>query len=133
MEASLAFGIELRLSTRKDGGRSVPLLGGMAPETQFRYRPNWGLPGMRPPDQTGAPVLGFSRENIAPGDTVHAVIVAVFFDLVPSWSAVEEGCVLPMYEGPRAVGTGRVLWRMETSWPLPDDDRGRFLTWLADH
>ena len=132
MAPSLAFGIELCLVTENDGGRSSPLLGGTAPETQFRYRPNWGLPGMRPPDQSGAPVLGFSRENIAPGDTVHAVIVAAFFDRVPLWSSVDEGCVLPMYEGPRTVGTGRVLWRRDTSWPLPDNDRDSFLTWLAD-
>ena len=35
----LAFGIDLRLTTTAEGGRTKPLL---APHETFQYRPNWG-------------------------------------------------------------------------------------------
>src|SRR5690242_11337455 len=115
---TFAFGIELRLTSTDEGGRQTPILGGTDPQYRFRYRPNWGLPGMTPPDQTGAPVFAFSRENIAPGESCRAVIVAFFPVVVPRWATVGQGAELPMYEGPRVCGVGRVLWRSATKLPL---------------
>lgn len=63
--ATVAFGVQPHLVETADGGRTTALLGGNDPAPRFKYRPNWGLPGKMPPDQTGAPVLGFSREYIA--------------------------------------------------------------------
>jgi hypothetical protein len=128
---TFAFGIDLHLTSTEAGGRGTPLLGGAGRESRFQYRPNWGLPGMTPPEQTGAPVLGFSRENIAPGERVKAVIVAMLAEEVPLWLGVAEGTELPMYEGIRVCGHGRVVWRAETEWPLSDADESRFLEWLS--
>ena len=71
---TVAFGIDLRLTTTAEGGRRTPLLGGWDRDQRFNYRPNWGLPTMTLPEQTGAPVFAFSRRNIAPGETCRAVI-----------------------------------------------------------
>jgi hypothetical protein len=101
-------------------------------EYRPNYRPNWGLPGMTPPEQTGAPVPGFARNNIAPGERVRAVIVAMYSEEVPLWTGVVEGIDLPMYEGSRVCGHGRVLWRAETKWPLPEGDEARFRSWLSE-
>lgn len=131
-EPTYAFGIELRLTSSADGGRLTPLLGGRGSDRRFACRPNWGLPGMIPPEQTGAPVLGFSREDFAPGETCRAVIVAVFPSQVPLWAAVANGTILPMYEGARVCGVGHVVWRAVTSLPIPDEDASRFLAWLAE-
>lgn len=128
--ATLAFGLDLHLTTAAEGGRLTALLGGHAENGRLNYRPNWGLPGMTPPEQTAAPVFGFSRENIAPGANCRAVIVAMFFAAVPLWSAVQPGTDLPMYEGTKVCGMGRVLWRKETQMPLPDPDVDRFVAWL---
>jgi len=127
-EPTIAFGLDLMLAD--EGGRSTPLPGGHAADYQFTYRPNWVLPGMTPPDQAGAPVLGFSRANLRPGDQSHAVIVALFGYKTTQWQDVHPGSVLPMYEGARVVGHGTVLWTQPTVWPLPESDKARFLSWL---
>jgi hypothetical protein len=129
---TFAFGIDLHLTSTDAGGRGTPLLGGAGREHRLNYRPNWGLPGMTPPEQTGAPVLGFARENIAPGESVKAVIVAMFAEEVPLWSAVDEGTELPMYKGNRVCGHARVLWHAVTALPLPDADESRFVEWLSE-
>lgn len=122
-------GIELSLVATADGGRQTDLLGGSGPGLEFQYRPNWGLPGMTPPEQSGAMVYGFSRQDIKPGTGCHAVIA----QLVPAtlaWQQVREGLVLPCYEGNRAVAHGRVLWREDVE-DITDDDKDRWLAWLA--
>ena len=86
---------------------------------------------MVPPEQTGAPVLGFAREVISPGESVRAVIVAFFPPAVHLWEPVRPGIDLPMYEGPRVVGVGHILWRERTVLPLPTDDEATFRTWLG--
>ena len=86
---------------------------------------------MTPPDQTGAPVLAFSRSDVAPGEEVSVVIVPPFPEMVPLWAEVEPGTELPMYEGVRVCGVGRVLWRSPTELPLPEADEQRFLAWLT--
>lgn len=98
-DPTYAFGVLLRLTSTREGGRRIPLAGGWDREHRFNYRPNWGLPGMEPPDQTGAPVLGFDQEQIAPGDSARAVIVAFFPGMVPTWALVTPGERLAMYEG----------------------------------
>jgi hypothetical protein len=85
---------------------------------------------MTPPDQSGAPVLAFSRENIAPGEDVRLVIVPPFPQMVSEWSHVQVGDELPMYEGAQVCGHGRILWRRETSLPLTTDDETRFRDWV---
>ena len=130
--ATFVFGLELHLTPTADGGRQTTLLGGSATDRRFNYRPNWGLPGMTAPEQTGAPVFAFSREHIAPGEDARAVIVAMFPEEVPLWSAVPEGADLPMYEGPRVCGVGHVVWRAETQLPVSDADESRFLAWLSE-
>jgi hypothetical protein len=130
--STYAFGVHLRLTTTEEGGRSAPLLGGAGPGSRCRYRPNWGLPWMTPPEQTGAPVLGFSGENIHPGADARVVIVPPYPGMVPEWSRVAVGAVLAMYEGPRVCGHGRVLWRRETQLPMPVCDEDRFRAWVMD-
>jgi hypothetical protein len=87
---------------------------------------------MTPPDQTGAPVLGFSRENVAPGEIVRVVIVPFFPAMVRQWSTVDVGTELPMYEGAMVCGLGRVLWREDTRLPIPPDDEARFIGRLGE-
>ena len=128
---AIAFGIELQLTPTKEGGRSTPLLN--LPDTRWSYRPNWGLPSMIPPDQSGAPVLRFSRDRVLPGEKVHAVIATVFPEMVDQWNVeVEPGVVLPMYEGARVCGHGTVIWRTNISLPLNESEEQRFLSWLDD-
>lgn len=129
---SYAFGILLQLTTTEQGGRRAALPGGAAPTNRFTYRPNWGLPQMVPPEQTGAPVLAFSRETVRPGEQVHAVIAPPFPQMVAEWSRVNVGDVLPMYEGSHVCGHGRVLWRRKTGLPMPDEDADRFSAWVLD-
>lgn len=74
---SYACGIELQFS------RDTPLPGGNANEDRFSYRPNWGLPGTRPPEQAGAVVFGFSKSPVLSGDNVKAVIVVPYPETVP--------------------------------------------------
>ena len=132
-ELTYAFGVLLRLTTADQGGRQTPLLGGAGRDAKFEYRPNWGLPHMAAPEQTGAPVLAFSKGNIHPGDEVRVVIVPPYPQMVSEWSRVAIGDVLPMYEGPRVCGHGRVLWRRDTHLPMPDEDEERFRAWVLDH
>jgi hypothetical protein len=128
-EPTIAFGLLLKFAATKKDGRSSPLPGGHDISVRFTHRPNWGLPNMAPPDQIGAPVLGFSRSNIQPGDEVRAVIVPLYPEMVGEWDAVTVGDEL--YEGTRVYARARVLWRRGTSWPLPKQDEDRFRTWLA--
>lgn len=127
-----AFGVLLRLTSTDQGGRRTALLGGSGPDVMFWYRPNWGLPEMTPPEQTGAPVLAFSREHIQPGEQAHAVIVPPFPQMMAEWSRVRVGDVLPMYEGARVCGHGQVLWRRDTHLPMSDQDAERFRAWVVD-
>ncbi|NTW38509.1 MAG: hypothetical protein HGA44_01265 [Cellulomonadaceae bacterium] len=131
-ESTYAFGVLLQLTTTAQGGRQTPLLGGAGPEARFAYRPNWGLPQMAPPEQTGAPVLAFSAQHIHPGDQVRVVIVPPYPQMLPEWSRVVIGDVLPMYEGSRVCGHGRVLWRRDTYLPVPEPDERRFRAWVLD-
>lgn len=128
---TVALGIELQLLPTSGGGRRTPLAGGNDRSAIFTYRPNWGLPGMVHPDQTGAFVFGFSRSDIAPGETVRAVIVPPFPDIVASWEAVAEGDTLKLYEGPDVRGSALVLWRAATTLPMTEADEDRFATWLV--
>lgn len=128
---TFAFGVALHLTTAAEGGRQSPLAGGSGPEARFAYRPNWGLPGMTPPDQSGAPVLAFSREHVAPGDEVRVVVVPPFPGMIPEWERVQVGDVLPMYEGPHVCGHGRIIWRRATVLPLPPGDENSFRNWVV--
>ena len=130
-DVGLALGVLLELTTSEAGGRRTPILN--HPDRLFGYRPNWGLPSMLPPEQTGAPVLGLSRNTVAPGESVHAVIVAAFPEMVPVWDLeAVPGVSLPMYEGPRVCGTGHVLWRVEIGLPPSEEDVNRLRAWLRD-
>lgn len=128
---TIAFGIDLRLTATKDGGRTAPL--GNSPGAKFTYRPNWGLPSMTPPhEQSGAPVLAFSRDVVLPGQSVYAVVVPPFPEMVDRWDLeVQPGVVLPMYEGARVCGHGTVIWRRNITLPLDRAEEQRLRTWLA--
>ncbi len=128
---ALALGIELHFVPTAEGGRKTALPGGCEPVDRFTYRPNWGLPGWVDGDQTGAPVLGFSRSDIQPGDDVRAVIVPMFPEDVPAWHDVAAGDVLRMYEGSRICGLGVVVWVEEVTWRMPKDEEDRLGQWLA--
>ncbi|MHA3947177.1 hypothetical protein [Cellulomonas bogoriensis] len=130
--STYAFGVQLRLTSTAQDGRRTPLLGGAGREAMFQYCPNWGLPHMTPPDQTGARVLAFSKENIHPGDEVRVVIVPPYPQMVGEWTRIVVGDVLPMYEGPRVCGHGRVLWRRGTQLPVPRRDEEMFRAWVLD-
>ena len=128
---AIAFGIDLRLTPTDEGGRSSALLN--LADRRWPYRPNWGLPSMVPPDQIGAPVLGFARDEVRPGENVRAVIVTLSPETVEQWKLeVEPGVVLPMYEGARVCGHGTVLWRCDTALPFDQVEEQRFRRWLAD-
>ena len=86
---------------------------------------------MRGTDQTGAPVLAFSRSNIEPGDVVRLVIVPPFPEMLDQWANVEPGADLRMFEGSRICGVGRVLWRREAELPLAPHDEDRYRAWVA--
>lgn len=86
---TLALGINLHLF--KSGGRQSALPGGHTPGNRFTYRPNWGLPGWANGEQTAAPVLGFSSQNISPGQSSRAVIVSLFPDKAPAWFTIRIG------------------------------------------
>jgi hypothetical protein len=119
---SAVLGLSVRFVA--DGGRTAAVVAGRG-----AYRPNWGLPGMTPPGQTGAPVLGFSRDRVEPGEQAYAVVVP----LDPSaWEGVAEGDVLPCYEGVRVVAYGTVLRRWDCPLPLNADGEARLTAWLAD-
>ncbi|MEU8820884.1 hypothetical protein [Actinoplanes sp. NPDC048796] len=126
----LAIGINLDLVLAKDGGRVNPLLGGYATEDRFTYRPNWGLPDWPGGRQTAGPVLGFSRPQIRPGDSVRAIVVALFLEHTPDWQDVGPDDVLRMYEGSRICGHGRVAWVKPAIWPMPEDEQDRLAAWL---
>jgi hypothetical protein len=86
---------------------------------------------MTPPEQTGAPVLGFSTPTVAPGGTAYAVIATPYPDVVEQWRReAVPGVVLPMYEGNRVCGHGTVLWRTDVNLPLSPEQETRFRRWL---
>lgn len=127
---TLALGIDLKLVSTNEGGRETPLLGGHEPEKRFTYRPNWGHPGWPDGDQTAAPVLGFARSNIIPGESVRAIIVPLFVD-VGQWREVREGHELRMYEGSRICGRARVCWIKHATWRMPVEEQEALLSWLT--
>lgn len=128
---AIALGIKLHLTPTAEGGRLNPLLN--LPGRRWTYRPNWGLPSTTPPDQSGAPVLAFSRDRVLPGESVHAVIATVDPEMVEQSNLeVQPGVVLPMYEGARVCGHGTVIWRKDITLPLDESEERRFLSWLSD-
>ncbi len=128
---ALALGIELHLTPTSEGGRSKPLLDLAA--RRWAFRPNWGLPSMTPPAQTGAPVLAFSRDTVLPGESVYAVIATPFPELVDQWRLeVEPGVELAMYEGARIYGHATVIWRTDITLPLGQHEEHRLMRWLAN-
>ena len=129
--STFALGIELHLVPTAEGGRLTPLLGGCEPGNRFTYRPNWGLPEWVDGEQTAAPVLGFSRSDIQPGDDVRAIIVPLFPVEVPAWQDVAVDHVLRMYEGSRICGRGVVVWVEPATWHMPKDEEEQLARWLA--
>lgn len=123
----LAVGVELTVLTTAEGGRHNPIGGDGYPPCGYRH--NWGLPGMTPPAQTGAPVQCFGHDPVELGDTVGAVLIPMFPDDVPGWHDLRGGEVLPMYEGSRVCGRATVIWIEEVALPLPATDAARFAEW----
>lgn len=123
----LALGLDLRLTTTAKGGRQTPVL----LDEPFRYRPNWGLPGMTGRDQTGGPVLCSSARQIAPGGTARIVIIPLADESLPLWRQVREGDELRLFEGPRICGLATVIWTAPTRRPVPAADEARFRSWAA--
>jgi hypothetical protein len=123
-----AVGLELTLVPTSEGGRRSAVISGPGKS----YRPNWGLPTMVPPDQTGAPVFAMSPAQLSPGERARAVILPPFPEIIPRWRReVVPDVVLPMYEGMRVVGHGRVLWVAETDLVVSAPDEARVIRWLA--
>jgi hypothetical protein len=112
--STLALGIELHLSTTGDGGRATSVTKGLSEAHRFKYRP-------------GAPVLAFSRSEVVPGHTVHAVIVPLAADKVPDWFKLAPGDLLRLYEGPRICGHATVTWVEASTWPMPSEAQDRFV------
>lgn len=131
MNETWAFGLSVRLRASADGGRRSAIE--MTGESRLGYRPNWGLPSMTPPEQTGAPVYAFDRVKVEPGTAeVKAVILVPYPQMMPIWAAeVGPGADLPMYEGSRAVGVGKVLWRRSAHYPPTDAEASHYDSWLA--
>lgn len=127
---TIALGIDLHFVSTAEGGRSTVLLGGNSPDHRFEYRPNWGLPGWVDGQQSAGPILGFSRTNIRPGDDVRAVLVPLFIETTWEWQDVQVGDNLRMYEGARICGRGIIRWIESSTWPMGNEDQGRFTEWL---
>lgn len=129
---SFAFGLDLELTPSDKGGRETPIVAAGADGSDYLYRPNWGLPEMVPPEQTGAPVFRFSTEIVHPGDRVKAVVLVPYPMTVDDWNLqVDVGCQLPMYEGNRVCGLGTILWKKRIELPLSDIERGDLSDWLG--
>ena len=124
----LAFGIDLRLTTTAERGRTKPLL---APSETFQYRPNWGLPKMKDREQVGAPVLCFGRMPLQPGEQTRAVISPFAPVSLPLWDVVNVGNELKMYEGAHVCGHATVVWIARTLRPIPTDDHDVFAGWCG--
>lgn len=124
----LALGIELRLTTTEEGGRSKPL-GVDDNYRSLQYRPNWGLPGMTGTEQVGAPVLCFGNFPLALGDRTRAVIIPLVDLSLELWRAVQVGDDLRMFEGPRICGEACVIWTTSTTRPVDQADETRFCAW----
>lgn len=129
--STLAIGVDLHFVSTAEGGRATPLPGGSKPDSRFTYRPNWGLPGWPDGEQSGAPVLGFSAENIQPGEDVRAILVPVFADRVPAWWQLKKGDELRMYEGSRICGRAVVQWIESANWHMSQEDQERVGRWLT--
>jgi hypothetical protein len=128
---TLAFGVIVEFRSSENGGRLTPLLGGHAVDDRFTFRPNWGLPAMIPPEQTGAVVFGFDRSPINPGDTARAVIVVPYPEMVSQWTdQVTVGTRLPVYEGSRVFAEAIVEERWPVRMPLSEADASRLDAWL---
>ena len=125
----LALGIELRLRTTPEGGRSRPI--GIDPEyPRLQYRPNWGLPGMTGAEQVGAPVLCFGHYPVRPGDRTRAVIIPLVDLSLEHWRTVAVADELRMFEGPRVCGLATVEWIAPSTRPVPAEDARRFCAWV---
>jgi len=129
--STLAIGLNLHMVPAAEGGRQSPILNGEGPGSRFGYKPNWGLPGWDDGQQTAAPVLGFSRPSVYPGDDVRAIIVPLFIANVPEWRDVQLGQVLRMYEGSRICGLGTMMSIQSVIWPMPLGDQERIAGWLV--
>lgn len=125
--SALAVGVELTMLTTAEGGRHNPIGGDEYPPCG--YRPNWGLPGMTPPEQTGAPVQCFGHFPVMLGDTLRAVLIPMFPEEVPGWHDLRGGEELPMYEGARVCGRATVVWIRAVTLPLPESDATRLAEW----
>jgi hypothetical protein len=124
-DPTIALGIDLLLTTSEEGGRRTPI--GPVRPGEFEYRPNWGFDALgAPPAQSGAPVFSWEKSIVQPGDRVRAVIVPMF---PGTWETVDIGSALTMYEGPQVCGHATVVWRTPITWPLAEEDRGRFDAW----
>lgn len=130
-KATLVLGLHLRLTTEAEGGRRAPLGLPGVPLDAFQYRPDWSLPH-GPDGLTAAPVFGFSRTPVSPGEPVRAVITPLWPKSLVLWRALNVGDVLRMHEGPRVCGLGTVVWLREVTWPLIDPDLTSVQKWLAD-
>lgn len=129
-EAWIALGITLRLLTTAEGGRTKDVGVPGSVYERFRYRPNWGLPGMSGTDQVGAFVLWLSPFPLGRGHTAGAAIVPLDPGSLPLWKQVHVGDELRMFEGPRVCGRATVDKVWVTAVPLPEADSGRFIEWV---
>jgi len=124
-EPWLAIGLSLTLVPTAAGGRQTPLL--LA--EPFRYRPNWGLPGMTGTEQTGAPVLCSSASVLAPGGSARVVVIPLTDAYMTAWCLLNQGDQLRMFEGPQICGNATVQWTQSITVPVPAADQARFLGW----
>jgi hypothetical protein len=92
------FEVQIAVRATEEGGRMSPIFND--------YRPSWNL-GNR---WEGKPILNDGRVLLASPIAPGAVGYAWLQPLDPiSWVAIEPGATLPMQEGGRIVGEGRVL------------------------
>jgi hypothetical protein len=124
-QAWLAIGLDLTLVPAEGGGRQTTL----SLSEPFSYRPNWGLPGMTGPEQTGAPVLCSSAITLEPGGSARVVVIPRTDTHLTEWRLLGQGDDLRMFEGPRVCGHATVRWTQNTSRPPPVLDEARFRAW----
>ena len=123
----IALGVDLRLTTTDEGGRSKPL--GIGPYDRYQYRPDWHLPELPDKKLTGAPVLCFGNFPLALGDSTRAVIVPLYEGSLRLWHRVRPGHILKMHEAPRVCGIASVAWLAKTQHRIPENDETAFRVW----
>lgn len=100
MSRSHGAEVELRFRNAEEGGRTAAISLSLG-----AYRPHFVVAGG---EYLGVVVIQGPAEPVQPGGKVNATVVFVYEPAV-NYSALVEGAIFEVMEGPRVVANGRVL------------------------